>query len=356
MLTAEQAKEALKKFEIPDWEERRSRELGGLGGRYAAIGRGMLGLRAWGRRDEKDPAVDMDALKPNERTAIFDVLFPGLGASLEAMWTAGKRMPYQWGYTRRGFRAPNDAELTREARSRRFAEVLDSLRGYAPDETWIARWAPFLPHARGLGVLLATVIDRGDKSAGQIFDLLVASARGEDEIGGMGRHVTTALLTANRPDGWTLVEELLLAAQREEGLRQAIFEAVDEAHPEAFKRMLDLIVARDLVRFTSTVRALDVWLGYMLGGGSAAAAGPSPLPLPWHDWQLVSTSFLASAISFLSAFLSARGFFIALASAGAFHSLCAHTADTAPAPTTAAAAMTINDLRHALMGSPLRTL
>jgi HEAT repeat protein len=271
MLTAEQAEEALKKFEIPDWEERRKRELGGLGARYAGIGRGMLGLRAWGRAADKDPAVDMDALKPNERTAIFDVIFPGLGASLEAMWTAGQRMPYQWGYTRRGFRAPNDAELTRDARSRRFAEVLDSLRGYAPDETWIARWAPFLDYARGLGVLLATIIDRGDKSAGKIFDLLVASARGEDEIGGMGRHVTTALLTASRPDGWTFVEGLLLAAQREEGLRQAVFEAVDEAHPDAFRRMLDLIVARDLVRFSSTVRALDVWLGYLLGGGSVAA-------------------------------------------------------------------------------------
>jgi hypothetical protein len=87
----------------------------------------------------------------------------------------------------------------------------------------------------------------------------------------MGRHVTAALLTAARPDGWTFIEGLLLAAQREEGLRQAIFEVVDEAHPEAFKRMLDLIVAHDLVRFTSTVRALDVWLGYMLAGGTASA-------------------------------------------------------------------------------------
>lgn len=271
MLTAEEAKEALKQFQIPQWEERRIKELAGLGSRYAAIGKGLLGLNMWGRPDEKDPAADMDALRPNERTAIFDVLFPGLGASLEAMWSSGKTLPYQWGWTRRSFRAPNDPELTREARSRRFAEVLHSLRGYAPDETWIARWATYMPFARGLGVLLASVIDRGDKSAGQIFDLLVASARGEDEIGGMGRHVSAALLTAARPDGWTFIEGLLLAAQREEGLRQAILEVVDEAHPEAFKRMLDLIVARDLTRFTSTVRAFDVWLGYMLGGGSATA-------------------------------------------------------------------------------------
>jgi hypothetical protein len=93
------------------------------------------------------------------------------------MWSAGVALPYQVSWARRSFRAPNDAELTRRARSKRFAEVLHSLRGYAPDETWIARWATYMPYARGLGVLLASVIDRGDKSAGQIFDLLVASAR-----------------------------------------------------------------------------------------------------------------------------------------------------------------------------------
>ena len=105
MLTAEEAKEALKQFQIPQWEERRIKELAGLGSRYAGIGKGLLGLRAWGRRDEKDPAVDMDALKPNERTAIFDVLFPGLGPSLEAMWSAGKALPYQWGWVRRSSRS-----------------------------------------------------------------------------------------------------------------------------------------------------------------------------------------------------------------------------------------------------------
>src|SRR2546422_5385634 len=41
------------------------------------------------------------------------------------------------------------------------------------------------------------------------------------------------------------------------------------------------------------------------GGGSAAAAGPSPLPLgPWHVAQFCSASFLASARSFASPFLA----------------------------------------------------
>src|SRR5688500_5384070 len=81
-----------------------------------------------------------------------------------------------------------------------------------------------------------------------------------------------------------------------------------------------------------------------LGGGSAAAAAPSPLPLaPWQVTQLVSTFFLALPTPL-------TGFLVFLASAGAFHSPCAH-ADTMPAPATSAtaAATTISVLTHALM-------
>ena len=99
--------------------------------------------------------------------------------------------------------------------------------------------------------------------------MLVASASGEDEVGAMGRHVTRALLTASRTDGHAFVERLLLAAQRQEGLRQTILEAADEAHPTAFRRLLSVIVDHDLARFTATIRALDTWLGYGWGAGAS---------------------------------------------------------------------------------------
>ena len=83
----------------------------------------------------------------------------------------------------------------------------------------------------------------------QVFDTLIASARGDHAIGAMGRHVTTGLLVA----------------QREEGLRQVILETVDEAHPDAFRRMLRLILDHDLIRFSATVRAADVWFGFNWG-------------------------------------------------------------------------------------------
>ena len=40
----------------------------------------------------------------------------------------------------------------------------------------------------------------------------------------MGRHVTRGLLSASNTQGWQFIENLLLAAQRQEGLRQVILE------------------------------------------------------------------------------------------------------------------------------------
>src|SRR5262245_59628961 len=95
---------------------------------------------------------------------------------------------------------------------------------------------------------------------------------------------------------------------------------------------------RPLVIFQNSSPSASAWTfadvqSAGLGGGSAAAAAPSPLPLaPWHVTQLVSAFFLAFPTPF-------TGFFIALASAGAFHSPWAHAA-VIPAPATRVAAVT----------------
>src|SRR5437867_10513183 len=84
------------------------------------------------------------------------------------------------------------------------------------------------------------------------------------------------------------------------------------------------------------------------GGGSAAAAGPSPFPMgPRHDTQFVSTDFFAFPTPF-------TGFFVALASAGATHGPWAETTAT-PVQTTSVIAATamLSDLPNALMAPPL---
>src|SRR5205814_4178257 len=128
---------------------------------------------------------------------------------------------------------------------------------FEQDIRWFAAWAPYIGWgADSLGILFASAIDAGGPDGDAVFDILVDSAKGAHEIGAMGRHVSRALLVASRPDGWEFMEKYLLAAQRQEGLRQTVLEKVDEAHAEAFGRMLHLVLDHDLIRFSGTLRAL----------------------------------------------------------------------------------------------------
>ncbi|MEO0869485.1 MAG: hypothetical protein AAFY17_13795, partial [Cyanobacteria bacterium J06642_11] len=123
-------------------------------------------------------------------------------------------------------------------------------------------WGSYLGYgADALGLVFAAAINQGADLGNQVFEILRDSAIGDHEIGAMGRHVTRALLVAERPEGWQLMENMLVAAQRQEGLRQVILETIDEAHPKAFQRMLRVILEQNLVRFSATIRAADVWFG-----------------------------------------------------------------------------------------------
>ena len=160
------------------------------------------------------------------------------------------------------------AAATRGRRIDWLKTLVEELRDYREDVVdveWVAAWTPhlnfYLYRPEGVGLLLAGVLDAGGSEADRVFEILRTSATGEHEIGGMGRHVTRAFLTSSRPDGWQFMEKLLLAAQRQEGLRQSVLEAIGEAHPEAFRRMLRLIRDKNLTRFSATVRAANVWLG-----------------------------------------------------------------------------------------------
>jgi hypothetical protein len=92
-------------------------------------------------------------------------------------------------------------------------------------------------------------------------EALVAIVNGQHSTARIGRYAVTALLCSTRPEAWETVERLLLAAQRQEGLRQVVLESVDFAQPEAFVRMLRLIELEKLSRFAAVARAAAVWFG-----------------------------------------------------------------------------------------------
>jgi Family of unknown function (DUF5724)/Domain of unknown function (DUF4132) len=204
-------------------------------------------------------------LSSEERSSIFSVLVPHTSTVVESAWQLLGNLPYQIGWQRKAFRAPTHEQAYRTKRLTWVRGIIPQLARYREkDLTWFAAWTPYLASytTQPFGVLFAAAIDKGGEEGNTLFDILVASAYGKHAIGKMGRHVTTGLLVAARPDGWNCIERLLLDAQREEGLRQVILETVDEAHPQAFRRMLQLILEQDLLRFSATIRAADVWFGF----------------------------------------------------------------------------------------------
>jgi hypothetical protein len=270
-LNPEQAAEALKSLRVENaaWRAAAAER---LPAGSQAIGRILLGLERQPANahaydwvaNARQLAAHLDQATGAERQQFLAALFPRLAPLLEQAWELSIQLPYQFLWHRKAFRAPHAPEPSLGARGWWLENLTNRLAGYDPDITWLAAWAPHLDYSVDdlVGRLLAAAIDAGGPEGEAVFATLVASAHGEHAIGGMGRHVTRALLTASRPDGWECIEKLLLAAQREEGLRQVILESVDEAHPMAFRRMLRLILDHDLSRFSATVRALDVWLGF----------------------------------------------------------------------------------------------
>lgn len=275
MLTPEYAKERLKEFQAKDQEAVFDAIVAQLPEAprtvcYNLVGRDSDGKLFSGQNLNRY-TVGEQALKQlvafdtTNRMAVFTAFFPTLAPHVEAAWRFHDHLPYQSGYLRKPFRAPSHPLRADAARAAWFQRLLAVARPYDGQSlTWFAAWTPYVASYHGdvLGILLAAAVDKRDAVGDEVFEILLASARGEHEIGMMGRHVSRALLAADRPEGWKFMEKFLLAAQRQEGLRQVILEAVDEAHPQAFRRMLKVIRENDLTRFSATIRAVDVWLGF----------------------------------------------------------------------------------------------
>ncbi|GGJ43274.1 DUF5724 domain-containing protein [Deinococcus roseus] len=194
-----------------------------------------------------------------ERLQVFQVLFPRFAAQVEATWQLLDTLPYQLGYSRKSFRVTNHI-IQFQKKWQWMLDLWQLTRHYDQDLSWMVAWAGHLSsyHGDTLGYLLAAAINQGDQ---EVLQILKDTAASEHEVGLMGRHVTRALLSSNNPEAWIFTEKLLLAAQKQEGLRQVVLETVDEAHPEAFLRMVKLILAEDLLRFSAVMRAVAVWLG-----------------------------------------------------------------------------------------------
>ena len=272
MISKQAAQERLKAFYNPNHEAEQLVRLKKLSSDISTIGQLLIQAGpAWeklqkeqrGRvRIRKEPLSQLVKLSSKNRLVLFSALFPGTASFVEETWNLFDRLPYQASYHRRPFRNPK--QVIPESKVNWLQRLPHAVRGYEhQDVTWLAAWSSYLGYwgSDGLGYLFASAIDKGGKTGDEVFNILIASANGTHEIGVMGRHVVRGLLYSSRKDGWEYIEKLLIAAQREEGLRQVILEAIDEAHPGAFRRMLRIVLDHKLSRFSAMIRAFDIWFG-----------------------------------------------------------------------------------------------
>ena len=288
MLTSEQSRDLLKTHLVKNAEKQQVDYIHSLPKSLHEIAFNILGRDAEGKtisyysssrynyvqeqQRRQSLWIQFDDLTSEDRLSIFAGLFPKISPHIEHTWQFMKQMPYQAGYQRKAFRAPNNPHITLGTRSNWLQRALNQLGNYHETIEWFTTYAAYLGGgyaSYSLSPLFAATIDSDEPESDLVFDLLLASGRGDHEVATMGRHVPRSLLLAPRQAGWEFVEKLLLAAQRQEGLRQTIVEVIDECHPEAFYRILRLILDHDLIRFSSVVRAFDVWLGYQWDAASA---------------------------------------------------------------------------------------
>jgi len=218
-----------------------------------------------------------EPLDDASRRRLWDALLPNLGPHVERAWRDTANRPFQSGFFRSPFRAPHREAHVAARRIAFTRDLIDSLRTISPPPD---RLAGYIAHIRDvpyrdrdiLAFVLGCTLRNGGPDADALRDTLDEILSGEHRSAALDRQHIAALLNSDQPDDWACVERLLLAAKRQEGLRQTILEAVDCAHTGAFRSMLGVILEQDLVRFSATVRAFDCWLGFQW-----AAAGSEKL-------------------------------------------------------------------------------
>lgn len=105
---------------------------------------------------------------------------------------------------------------------------------------------------------IALEIDRGND---EVIDIVREMILSDNNTTSLSYEVIRGILQSRNGELLELLEKLLLAAQRQEGIRQAICENIDQGLQENFVRFFDLIVAEDLVRFSAVKRAIATFTG-----------------------------------------------------------------------------------------------
>lgn len=181
-----------------------------------------------------------------------DLMAPWVQQALEMI----PSLMYQSGYSRRSFRGSGFKSI-HFVRQLNF--IIDLVHEHIYDLTLeeYARYSNQVP-TDSFSLVFACAIS-GDRQIRQEF---LDTVYGRHETNRPSRSVVKAMLLTELEECWLAVEKLLLSAQRQEGLRQTILEALDETSLGAMKHMIHVVLEHKLTRFSAVVRAVDTWAGF----------------------------------------------------------------------------------------------
>lgn len=220
----------------------------------------------------KESLQFQELIKPDiwENKAYYNLLIYFFGENAALVKYAWDRMPYkmyQTGYYRRSFRAPHNQKYIQINQVNLIRELLQLPHTYSYDEgdhyfDLTLEEQIIYDHAltnnSSQFYIWSAAIDTGNTSVYQLIEDIIFNKHPEGKV---SRNIIKALLNSEQKRCWELVEKLLLAAQRQEGLRQTILEALDETSVGALEYMINVIIEHKLTRFSSVVRSIDTWTG-----------------------------------------------------------------------------------------------
>lgn len=214
------------------------------------------------KRDAYDVTVGQVFAKANfiKKGLFFRSATSKSRKELELAIELARNLPYQESYNRVPFRAPNSEYLVQRNQGKMITRYLVMHNEYDQDIEFFAEWCGYLnpfTNLQSAEVFMAAAINSGNR---KVLDILIQSINGQHAVGIPCRTNIRALMLCDKPEAWHAIEQLLLKAQREEGLRQVILESADELNPQSFVRYLRIIVEHGLLRFSSVFRALITWL------------------------------------------------------------------------------------------------
>ena len=201
---------------------------------------------------------------------------------VQRVWDSLLAYPYQRWWGRRPFRSKNPADYTEVQLSKMCTlhHYYSSGVGVLP----IAEQFQYVVYNEDdVEAFFALLLDEKPDAYYELFKDIFSS---EHEIGGVCPVLIKAALITQDTRYRTLVEQLLLAAQLQEGLRQMILESLDETSLASLQHFIGVILGHNLTRFSSVVRAVDVWFGF--------------------DWEAPQQSVIKRTLELSQTFLSDR--------------------------------------------------